>query len=61
MCVIGVSIMTNNLTNQSPEFFGDIKQLITTAKQRAAVAINSELTLLYWQIGQRINNEVIMK
>jgi len=37
----------------------DIKLLITTAKQRAAVAINSELTLLYWQIGQRINNEVL--
>ncbi|MBL0711155.1 MAG: DUF1016 domain-containing protein, partial [Colwellia sp.] len=42
-----------------PELFGDIKQLITTAKQRAAVAINSELTLLYWQVGQRINNEVL--
>ena len=51
----------NNLisNNKSPEFFGDIKQLITTAKQRAAVAINSELTLLYWQIGKRINNEIL--
>ena len=51
----------NNLisNNKSVELFGDVKQLITTAKQRAAVAINSELTLLYWQIGQRINNEVL--
>ena len=51
----------NNLisNNKSPELFGDIKQLITTAKQRAAVAINSELTLLYWQVGQRISNEVL--
>jgi len=42
-----------------PELFGDIKQLITTAKQRAAVAINSELTLLYWQVGSRIHQEIL--
>ncbi len=28
--------------------FGEIKTLITSAKQRAAVAVNAELTLLYW-------------
>lgn len=51
----------NNLisNDKSPELFGDIKQLITTAKQRAAVAINSELTLLYWQVGSRIHQEIL--
>lgn len=39
--------------------FGEIKDLIQSAKQRAAVAINAELTLLYWQMGQRINTEVL--
>ncbi|WP_299735469.1 PDDEXK nuclease domain-containing protein [uncultured Endozoicomonas sp.] len=39
--------------------FGEIKDLIQSAKQRAAVAVNAELTLLYWQVGQRINTEVL--
>ena len=44
----------------SPDtLLGDIKDMIQSAKQRAAVAINAELTLLYWQVGQRINDEVL--
>ena len=39
--------------------FGEIKNLITSAKQRAAVAVNAELSLLYWQVGERINTEVL--
>jgi predicted nuclease of restriction endonuclease-like (RecB) superfamily len=39
--------------------FQEIRQLIDTAKQRAAVAINAEITLLYWQIGNRIQTEVL--
>ena len=39
--------------------FGEIKSLITSARQRAAVAVNAELTLLYWQVGERINTEVL--
>lgn len=37
----------------------DIKQLIQSAKQRAAVVVNAELTLLYWQVGRRIADEVL--
>ena len=44
----------------APEnLFGEIKTLISSAKQRAAVAVNAELTLLYWQVGQCINTEVL--
>lgn len=39
--------------------FNDIKTLIDSARQRAAVAVNAELTLLYWQVGQRIHTEVL--
>jgi predicted nuclease of restriction endonuclease-like (RecB) superfamily len=39
--------------------FQEIRQLIDDAKQRAAVTINSELTLLYWHIGKRIQTEVL--
>ncbi len=37
----------------------EIKQLIQSAKQRAAVAVNAELTLLYWEVGTRISKEVL--
>ncbi|MFH7586263.1 PDDEXK nuclease domain-containing protein [Oceanimonas smirnovii] len=40
-------------------FEQDIISLISQAKQRAAVAVNSELTSLYWHVGQRINQEVL--
>jgi len=37
----------------------DIRQLIELARQRAAAAVNAELALLYWQIGRRIQIEVL--
>ena len=37
----------------------DIKQLIESAKQRAAIAVNAELTALYWQVGKRIADELL--
>lgn len=48
--------------NESLSFdglFEEVRQLIDTAKQRAAVAVNAELTLLYWHIGKRIQAEVL--
>ncbi|HGW5374955.1 TPA: YhcG family protein [Pseudomonas aeruginosa] len=38
---------------------GDIRALIEAARQRAASAVNSELTMLYWRIGQRIHTEIL--
>ena len=37
----------------------DIRRLIDAAKRRAAATINAELTLLYWQVGRRIQAEVL--
>ncbi|WP_333879285.1 PDDEXK nuclease domain-containing protein [Methylobacter sp.] len=37
----------------------EVKELIQSAKQRAVVAVNVELTLLYWQVGKRIADEVL--
>jgi len=37
----------------------DIKQMIDTSRQNVAIAVNSEITLLYWKIGKRINEEVL--
>ena len=38
---------------------GDIRALIEASRQRAASTVNAELTLLFWQIGQRIHMEVL--
>ena len=37
----------------------DIRQLIDSTRHRVAMAVNAELTLLYWQIGRRIRTEVL--
>ena len=37
----------------------DLRQIIDGARSRVAVAVNSELTLMYWHIGERINREVL--
>ncbi|WP_456320657.1 DUF1016 N-terminal domain-containing protein [Pseudomonas protegens] len=41
------------------ELLGDIRVLIEAARERAALAVNSELTMLYWRIGQRIHTQVL--
>ncbi|MXI97690.1 DUF1016 domain-containing protein, partial [Escherichia coli] len=38
---------------------GDIRALIEASHQRAASAVNAELTLLFWRIGRRIHMEVL--
>ncbi len=50
---------TPNIQEIAFVLFSKIRQLIDAAKQRAAVAINSEITLLYWQVGEHIQTEVL--
>ena len=49
--------MNDSITSQ--ELFEEVRQLIDTAKQRAAIAVNAQLTLLYWHIGKRIQTELL--
>ena len=56
--------MTNKKTPARPPskptaLLGDIQVLIETARQRAVSAVNSELSMLYWRIGQRIHTQVL--
>jgi predicted nuclease of restriction endonuclease-like (RecB) superfamily len=37
----------------------DIRSLIASTRQRVAATVNAELTLLYWEIGSRINRDVL--
>lgn len=37
----------------------EIKQLIEQSRRNVALAVNAEITLLYWQIGKRINDDIL--
>lgn len=55
----GTVVVSDELAQSSDLLFQEIGQLIDAAKQRAAAAVNAELTLLYWQVGKRIQTEVL--
>lgn len=44
---------------QNKDLVTSIVSLIDEARKRVAVTINSELTLLYWNIGKQINEDVL--
>jgi hypothetical protein len=37
----------------------DIRDLILSTRRQVAQAANSELTMLYWEIGQRIRQDIL--
>lgn len=41
------------------QLFSSIRQLIEESKQHIAVAVNATMSMLYWQIGKRINEEIL--
>jgi len=50
----------SNLSQQNNlQVFSDIRQLIEETRRSVAVAVNAGLTMLYWEVGRRINEEVL--
>ena len=45
--------------SSSPPLLADVRLLINAARQRVASTVNAELTQLYWQIGKRVNSELL--
>lgn len=41
--------------------FGEIKALIEDGRQQVAVTVNAAMTMLYWQIGHRVNEEILKR
>jgi len=41
------------------QLLGDIRRLIQTAKQNVSLTVNAGLTILYWQIGNRIRQDIL--
>ncbi len=47
----------NKLTNSN--LFEQIKNLIEQTKNNVAVAVNSSMTMMYWEIGNKINQDIL--
>lgn len=41
------------------ELFSDVKKMIDSAKQKVATEVNSTMSALYWEIGNRINLDLL--
>jgi len=41
------------------ELFVDLSRLIEQSRQQAAMQANSTLTILFWQVGKRINDDIL--
>ena len=44
---------------QHKNLLSDLQQIIDSGKQKVTAQVNSTLTLTYWHIGKRINNNVL--
>jgi predicted nuclease of restriction endonuclease-like (RecB) superfamily len=42
----------------NPSQFVSIRELIEQSRQQVAIAVNATMSMLYWQIGKRINLEI---
>ncbi len=51
--------MKNEPSQPNHELFTDIRQLIEDARQAVSRTVNITVTMLYWNIGRRINEEVL--
>jgi predicted nuclease of restriction endonuclease-like (RecB) superfamily len=38
--------------------FSELKSLIDSSRNKVAAVVNAEMTMLYWKIGKRINDEI---
>jgi predicted nuclease of restriction endonuclease-like (RecB) superfamily len=48
----------NNIEKET-RLFVDIKTLIEQSKKQIAVIVNSTITMLYWQVGNRIQTDIL--
>ncbi len=52
---------TNIITILGNDLFDELSQLIEQSKQQVAVQANSAVTILFWQVGNRINQNILLK
>jgi len=49
----------NDTPQQSTALLADLREIISRGKSQAVAAVNSALTLTYWHVGKRINDDVL--
>ena len=47
------------VSNSEHVLLGEVRELIEQSRQQVAVTVNATMTLLYWQVGKRVNEEVL--
>lgn len=52
--------MKNEIQESNHLLIDEVKELIIEAKQAIATTANSALTILYWNIGNRVNTEILL-
>ena len=50
---------SGNISSEENTLYSDIRTMIAEARKRAAVAINAEAVMVYWQVGTRIRTDVL--
>lgn len=56
---LSIKLETSGFVSTKSSIVEDIRHLVETARSRVAVYANSELTLLYWRVGERIRRELL--
>ncbi|MNU19264.1 hypothetical protein D3C71_74890 [compost metagenome] len=51
--------LKNQLGFSNDKLFVDLSQLIEQSHQQVAMQANSTLTILFWQVGKRINDDIL--
>ena len=51
--------MKDSIQNNSVFLFEEMKSLINEAKNQIAISVNSTITILYWTIGVKINQDIL--
>lgn len=51
--------MSNKIKNTENVLLAELSQLIEQSQRQAAIVVNSTLTMLFWQVGKRINVHIL--
>jgi len=52
-------MVKKNIPSQSDALTSEIKNLIEESRRQVAASVNYAMTFLYWQVGRRINQEIL--
>jgi len=47
------------ISKSDNQLFSDLSQIIEQGKNEVARQVNSTLTLVYWQVGKKINEHIL--